>query len=258
MDRQQLTEELKKAIAGDELELHLQPQINAHGLVIGAEALLRWKHPKFGMIPPGKFIPIAEKSGLIVDIGNWVIKEAARWMQEKTIASLKTISINISLKQFEHPDFSKSVIDSLLQHQLKGNCLILELSEEIFRADVDSTITKMQELAKLGINFSVADLGTGYASLAYLMQLPVGHLKFNTSFVSNAKNDPNEAAIVDAIICMAKHLKLDLIIEGVEAKEQFEFFKSKGGTSFQGYLFCRPLATRIFSKRLKEGIIAID
>ncbi len=258
MDRQQLTEELQKAIAGDELELYLQPQINANGLIIGAEALLRWKHPKFGMIPPGEFIPVAEKSGLIIDIGNWVIEESAQWMQKKTIPSLKTISINISLKQFEHPDFAKTVTGSLLKHQLKGSCLILELTEEIFRADVDNTITKMQELAKLGINFSVADLGTGYASLTYLMQLPVGHLKFNTSFVSNAQNDPNEAAIADAIICLAKHLNLDLIIEGVEAREQFEFFKRKGGASFQGYLFCRPLATRVFAKRLKEGTISIN
>ncbi len=242
--RSQLEHALRNALQRDELELHYQLQIDSSGKPIGVEALLRWKHPKLGMVSPAQFIPVAEDTGLILPIGLWVLETAcrqlARWQADPALRHL-SISVNVSAVQFREPKFVALVEQAL---QICGICpgvLKLELTESLVLHNVDDSIRKMNELKDAGILFSMDDFGTGYSSLSYLSRLPIDQIKIDQSFVRNITTDKSDAAIVQTIISMAHGLGLEVIAEGVETLEQRDFLEVRGCHAYQGYLYAKPL-----------------
>ena len=242
--RMRLEEALLHAVEREELALHLQPQVDGSGRVVGAEALLRWQHPQFGMVPPNHFIPLAEANGLILPIGDWVLQTACAclgdWQREPALRGL-VLAINVSAKQMRQPDFVATVRAALQRHGVPPQCLEIELTESTVLEDVSGTIARMAELKALGVSFSLDDFGTGYSSLQYLKQLPLDQIKIDRSFVRDIASDPNDAAIVQTIIAMAEVLGLDVIAEGVETETQREFLDLRGCRHFQGYLFGKPM-----------------
>jgi diguanylate cyclase (GGDEF)-like protein/PAS domain S-box-containing protein len=243
-ERLSTEQDLRLAIPQDQLSLHYQPQVLADGTIIGAECLLRWQHPKLGMVPPDHFIPIAEDSGLIIEIGNWVLHSAcnqlAQW-QSMDSDSLKRLAVNISPKQFKHPQFVEQIKQVIQETGVDANGLELEVTEGMLISNLDETVEKMNTLRDLGITFSIDDFGTGYSSLSYLKRLPVSVLKIDRSFVRDITTDPSNATIVDTIIAMAMHLGLEVVAEGVETEAELAFLRSKGCGIYQGYYFSRPL-----------------
>lgn len=246
---------LRHALKNNEFELYFQPQIDTNNQLIGAEALIRWQHPETGTIPPGEFIPIAEESGLIIDIGHWVIESAckhlAAWSKERM--EPPQISINISPRQFRQSDFVSN-FDQLLHHyNVDPDKLVIELTEGILFDDIDDTISKMHALRALGLRFSLDDFGTGYSSLAYLQKLPLDHIKIDQTFVRNLDQNPNNAAIVETVISMGHNLNLGVIAEGVETQAELNFLKQKRCCEFQGYYFFKPLPIEQFEVLLKPA-----
>lgn len=246
--RQQLTEriamevDLHSAVKDDQLQLYIQSQVDQAGMVTGAEALLRWNHPRRGMVSPAIFIPVAEQSNLIVQIGNWVLHEGCK-AQVAAQARYQglSISINVSPRQFRHPDFVEEVQKAIDKTGADPNLLILEVTENLLIEDVEGTIERMNELVETGIRFSIDDFGTGYSSLAYLKRLPLYELKIDKSFIKDTPNDFNGMAIVQSIIGVAGHLGLHVVAEGVETRAQAEFLTISGCNAMQGYLFARPV-----------------
>jgi diguanylate cyclase (GGDEF)-like protein/PAS domain S-box-containing protein len=242
-DRLHLGEELMRAVHHGELRLYLQRQVDNTGRTIGAEALVRWQHPVRGLIPPLKFIPLAEESGMIVAVGKWVLETACAylksWKRYPELAEL-VLSINVSARQFRQPDFVASVQQALLSNGIQPSRLKLELTESAVLSNVQETIAKMRELKQLGVCFSMDDFGTGYSSLQYLKQLPLDQIKIDQSFVRDIASDANDAAIVQTVIAMTEVLGLDVIAEGVETEAQRAFLDRRGCHHFQGYLFGRP------------------
>ncbi|NCD11157.1 MAG: EAL domain-containing protein [Epsilonproteobacteria bacterium] len=236
--------ELRRAISKEEMTLFYQPQVNLEGKIIGVEALVRWNHPQKGLIPPNAFIPVAEETGLIIPLGNWIMHQActqmAAWMQQYP-KSLKHLSINVSVKQFQESNFCDSVIDVLKQSNLLASYVRLELTESLIVENMRETISKIEALRAVGLSFALDDFGTGYSSLAYLKRLPLDEIKIDQSFVRDIYNDNNDAMIVKTIIEMANNFDLDVIAEGVENKEQFAFLEENGCHLFQGYLFGKPM-----------------
>ncbi len=251
-----LENDLSHAIAENQFQLHYQPQVDIEGRIIGAEALLRWQHPQHGMIPPDQFIPVAEETGQILAIGNWVLRTAAEQIKAWTAAGLcapkRHVGINVSPRQFHQVDFAASVIDTIEQAGIAASCIKLEITESVVMADVEDVINKMQTLQGLGIQFAIDDFGTGYSSLAYLKKLPLNQLKIDKSFVQEITTDSNSVAIVETIISMAKHLRLDVIAEGVESEQELEFLRRLGCQTYQGYLFCRPMPADQFTDFLRQ------
>ena len=245
--RQQLTErlamevDLHSAVRDNQLQLYMQSQVNYAGAVIGAEALLPWNHPTRGMISPALFIPVAEQSNLIVEIGNWVLHEGCK---AQVAAQIKyrgvSVSINVSPRQFRHPGFVDEVRDAINRTGADPSLLILEVTEGLLIEDIEGTIARMNELASTGIRFSIDDFGTGYSSLAYLKRLPLYELKIDMSFIKDTPNDLNDTAIVQSIIGVAGHLDLHVVAEGVETRAQADFLTANGCPAMQGYLFARP------------------
>ena len=242
--RTQLEHALRVALPRRELLLHYQLQKDNHGRTLGAEALLRWEHPELGMISPAQFIPLAEESGLILQIGHWVLETActqlARWQVEPRLRHL-SIAINVSARQFRESTFVSQIRNAVETSGIRPEVLKLELTESLVLEDIEDTVRKMQELKVLGIKFSMDDFGTGYSSLAYLSRLPFDQLKIDQSFMRNVTVDQHNAAIVQTIISMAQGLGMEVIAEGVETKEQREFLELRGCVAYQGYLFGRPL-----------------
>ncbi len=238
--------ELRRAIINDELELHYQPQISATEGVTGVEALIRWNHPERGMVFPGDFIEIAEESGLIIPMGEWVLKngleQLKRWQAEGL--ELGVLAINVSPKQFHQGGFVEYVKGLLNHMQMSGDALELELTENVLLNQTAETVSKMEALKEVGVLFSIDDFGTGYSSMAYLKQLPLDRLKIDKSFVSDITTDINDAHIVKTIIGMAHNLGLELIAEGVETREEMDFLLENGCYNYQGYYFSRPIATQ--------------
>ena len=223
--------------------LYYQPQVNSSGKLIGAEALLRWKHPFKGMISPADFIPLAEETGLIIPLGDWVLKTACRqlyeWEQDPDTAEL-TMAVNVSAKQFRQTDFVASVLATISHVGINARKLKLELTESLLVDDIEETIHKMYQLKAHGVCFSLDDFGTGYSSLSYLKRLPLDQLKIDQSFVRDILVDPNDAAITRTIIGLGKSLGLAVIAEGVETEAQRAFLQSQDCHAFQGYLFGKP------------------
>ena len=243
MERLQLETDLRKAIELGQLLLHYQPQVDTRtGTVIGAEALIRWQHPEHGLIPPFKFIPLAEEMGLISEIGKWCLQEACRQLVEIRALGLELqkVSVNVSALQFT-PDFFQQVKSVLAQHQLPAHSLELELTEGIMMDDKASTINGLQELKELGVRLSIDDFGTGYSSLSYLSRFPLDELKIDRSFVIDIDKSDNDASLVVAIIAMARSMNLELVAEGVETAEQYHFLTRHGAAVIQGFMFSKPV-----------------
>ena len=255
--RLKLESELRLALQRQEFELHLQPQVDARsGAVIGAEALLRWHHPEQGARSPVQFIDVLEESGLIVEAGRWVIKEACRIGASLLASGLVhadrfSLCVNISPRQFRQNDFVECILEALNVTELPHRMIKLEITEGIVIQNLDDTIAKMRRLCRHGVSFAMDDFGTGYSSLTYLKRLPVNLLKIDQSFVRDALNDPNDAEIIRAIVAMARSLGLEVIAEGVEQQAQLDLLQLQGCYLYQGYLFSRPLPLAAFSDLLK-------
>ena len=242
--RAQLESDLQVALQEGQLVLYYQPQFMLDGRMVGAEALLRWQHPQRGMVSPAEFIPVAEESGLIVQIGQWVLhtvcQQLADWSQDARYSHLQ-LSANVSARQFRHSEFVPQVLVAMQEAKIRPHLLKLELTESLVLDNVKNAIAKMHQLRTRGVQFSVDDFGTGYSSLAYLTSLPLHELKIDQSFVRNLGQRPTDDVIVQTIIGMASNLGLEVIAEGVETLEQKEFLALHGCRFYQGYLFGRPM-----------------
>jgi diguanylate cyclase (GGDEF)-like protein/PAS domain S-box-containing protein len=235
---------LRTAIDENQFLLHYQAQVAGEGRVMGVEVLLRWQHPQHGMVPPLDFIPLAEETGLILPLGNWVLETAcaqlARWASQPDLAHL-TIAVNVSAKQFRESDFVDTVLAVVSRTGANPRRLKLELTESLLVTDVDDIIEKMYDLKAKGVGFSLDDFGTGYSSLFYLKRLPLDQLKIDKTFVRDILIDPNDAAIARTIVTLADSLGLGVIAEGVETEAQKDCLVHLGCHFYQGYLFSRPL-----------------
>jgi EAL domain-containing protein (putative c-di-GMP-specific phosphodiesterase class I) len=242
--RSALEAELRQALARGEFLLHYQPQIGPGNRVIGAEALLRWRHPERGMVSPGEFIPLAEQTGIILPLGHWVLQTACAqlvaWAADPSMAKL-TLSVNVSERQFQQDSFVHDVQSVLRQTGADPTRLKLELTESLLVSNIEIIAKKMNTLKALGVSFSLDDFGTGYSSLSYLKRLSLDQLKIDQSFVRDVLTDPNDAAIAVTVVALARSLGLDVIAEGVETEGQREFLERNGCHAFQGYLFSRPV-----------------
>ncbi|MCK5191917.1 MAG: EAL domain-containing protein, partial [Methylococcales bacterium] len=251
-----LERELRQALKNNELIVYYQPQCNRHHDLIGYEALIRWIHPERGLIPPDDFIPVAEESDLILEIGNKVFSDACNLlvMAEKAGNYIPQISINISPRQFSNLNFIDWVNSILQKTGVNPKQLMLEVTEGIIVRNLQQTISNMEILKKVGIRFSIDDFGTGYSSLAYLQQLPIDELKIDRSFIRDIGSIQNDTVIVDTIVSMAQHLNLGLIAEGVETKEQCDYLIKCGCNGFQGYYFGRPLPENQLNLKKQKSI----
>jgi diguanylate cyclase (GGDEF)-like protein len=231
---------LRAALNNDEFELYFQAQYDSAKRVIGAETLLRWNHPRDGVVAPGQFIDTAEQSGLIVPIGDWVLRSACEHLSRLTSIPGLMLSVNVSPRQFADSDFIDRLKQILVNTGANPGKLKLEITEGLAISNIEQTIDTMSQLKALGISFSVDDFGTGYSSLSYLNRLPVDELKIDRSFIKDISTTPDNAVIVDTIIVMAQHLKLKVVAEGVETEDELNYLKNQNCEFFQGYYFSRP------------------
>jgi diguanylate cyclase (GGDEF)-like protein/PAS domain S-box-containing protein len=243
-EKASLEADLRLAVAQNALTVHYQTQHNAEGRMTGVEALARWQHPQRGWVSPATFIPLAEETGLILELGRQVLLQActllATWQGETATQHL-AMAVNVSSRQFKHADFVQQVLDTLAQTGANPAQLKLELTESLLADDIEQIISKMEALRSHGVGFSLDDFGTGYSSLSYLKRLPLDLLKIDQSFVRDVMTDPNDATIARTIIGLGKSLGLNVIAEGVETAEQRNFLVQHGCLAFQGYLFGRPV-----------------
>jgi diguanylate cyclase (GGDEF)-like protein/PAS domain S-box-containing protein len=257
VERQSIEENLRRAVQGHEFSLHYQPKISLRtGEITGAEALLRWTHPARGLISPAQFIPVAEDSGLILPIGNWVLREACKqartWMDAGL--PLTSVAVNISAMEFRDENFLEGVFAILAETRLDAKFLELELTESVLMKRAESTESILRALRASGIQLAVDDFGTGYSSLSYLRKFPIDTLKIDQSFVHQISSTPDDTAIVTAIISMGRSLKLRIVAEGVETAEELAFLQAHHCDEAQGYYFSRPVPAEQFAKLLKSGI----
>jgi len=250
-----MEEELRLALEEEQFELYYQMQIDSSNLPIGAEALIRWKHPVKGIVPPLDFISLAEETGLIQPIGDWVLNKACaqikEWQKDELTRSL-VLSVNVSAKEFRQAAFADQVRNAIVRHEIDPNLLKLELTEGLMLENIKESVAIMNKLNEIGVQLSLDDFGTGYSSLQYLKSLPLDQLKIDQSFVRDIATDFNDMAIVRTIIAMAQSMSLDVIAEGVETVEQHRFLKTSGCNQYQGYLFGRPVPVTQFMELLKQ------
>lgn len=239
-----LLRDLRQGIERDELRLFYQPIVNTERRILGVEALVRWQHPELGLVPPSRFITLAEQTSLIHPIGLWVLQTAcaqlAQWAHQPDCAHW-TVAVNVSERQFNDPEFVCIVERAIDQSGADARLLRLEITESTLHADLNNTLYKMNALRRRGVEFSLDDFGTGYSSLSYLKKLPLNHLKIDKSFIDDVLSDPNDSAIVRTILALARNLDLHVIAEGVETDAQMDFLVNCGCAAFQGYLFSRPV-----------------
>jgi diguanylate cyclase (GGDEF)-like protein len=254
--RLQMEEGLRRAVDEGEMEIYFQPQVNTTGMVISAEALLRWHHPEMGSIPPATFIPIAEETGLIHTIGRWALDQAcerfAAWQRSK-VPFAGHLSVNVCPWQFARPDFVEQVRQTLTKYRINPGCLMLELTETALLYNIEEANQKLSALHALGIKIALDDFGTGYSSLAYLRDLQIDQIKIDKAFISELSSGSVEHPLVESMIAIGKHMSLPIVAEGVETEAQYATLVKMGCESFQGYLFCRPLPERGFIKWLVEN-----
>jgi diguanylate cyclase (GGDEF)-like protein len=251
-ERFQLERDLRKGIP-DELLLMYQKQVDSQGHIFGAELLVRWNHPVQGMVPPAKFIPLAEETGLILELGQWVLETACaqikRWEQHSSTRQL-VVSVNVSAKEFSQARYVDSVVSALKRTSADPTRLKLEMTESILAADIGLVVQKMNALRAIGVSFSLDDFGTGFSSLAYLKKMPLDQLKIDQSFVHDLTSHANAASIVRTVIDLGQSLGLEVIAEGVETLEQQNFLEVCGCHLFQGYLFSKPVTLEEFEKQV--------
>jgi EAL domain-containing protein (putative c-di-GMP-specific phosphodiesterase class I) len=243
---------LRHAISQEQMHLVFQPQYDQHGIIRGAETLLRWDHPQLGSVSPTRFIPVAEESGQILDIGIWVLREACQRLRQWQSQGLpiETLSINVSPRQFHQENFVEQVRTIVSKSGADPALLEFELTEGILIENAENVSRKMRELRALGFRFAIDDFGTGYSSLAYLKRLPLDRLKIDQSFVRDVLTDTSDALIVETIIAMASHLKLEVIAEGVENEQELDFLREKGCYHYQGNYLSLPLGSAEFEALL--------
>ena len=257
VERQSIEESLRRALDRQEFVVHYQPKINlGTGGITGAEALIRWIHPNRGLIPPAQFIPVAEDCGLILPIGKWVLREACKQARSWVDAGLPlaTVAVNISAMEFRNENFLESVFEILKDTDLDPSSLELELTESVLMKRVESAASILQTLRARGVHLAVDDFGTGYSSLSYLRKFPIDALKIDQSFVNQIATTPDETTIVTAVISMGRSLKLRVVAEGVETREQLDFLQAQQCEEAQGYYFSPPVPPQQFAKLLQTGI----
>ena len=255
-DRLALEGALRGALREDQFELYFQPQVDlGSGRVVGTEALIRWRHPQLGTVRPERFIALAEETGLIVPIGDWVLRAACRqnrdW-QRSGMGGLR-IAVNLSARQFSEPDLVQTVRQVLLDTGMRADSLEIELTESMMMADVEAGIETMCRLKAMGVKLSIDDFGTGYSSLAYLKRFPVDVLKIDRSFVRDIVGSPDGAAMVDAIISLAHGLRMQVIAEGVETMAQLDYLRGCGCDEVQGHIYGRPEPVQTVEPLLRRG-----
>ncbi|MGX1175615.1 putative bifunctional diguanylate cyclase/phosphodiesterase [Pseudomonas sp. R151218B TE3479] len=252
----QLLQDLRMAVEQRQFSLHYQPKFDAaNGRPVGAEALLRWTHPTQGLLMPDTFIDLAEKTGLIIPIGEWVLNEACRQMREWYVLGYTDwrIAVNLSALQFCHTGLVQSVAKALETHKLPANSLTLEITETTAMSDADASMTVLQLLSDMGVDLSIDDFGTGYSSLMYLKRLPANELKIDRGFVRDLEHDSDDAAIVSAIVALGQALGLRIVAEGVETDMQQDFLTQLGCDSLQGYLLGHPLPAERFLQDIRQA-----
>ena len=255
-DRLALATDLHRALERNELLLHYQPQVDFKtGLIIGAEALVRWQHPTRGMVSPVVFIPVAEETGLIQPIGAWVIQTACAQTRDwlKKGLPLSSISVNVSVRQFMRKDLIDTLVKIIRHTQIDAQTLELEVTESLIMNNADEFISTLKKLKEVGIKIAIDDFGTGYSSLNYLKRMPVDRLKVDQSFVRDINVDPESSRIVEAIINLGHSFKLKVIAEGVETDQQLKFLRDRGCEEFQGFHFSRPVPAEEFTALLQSG-----
>jgi diguanylate cyclase (GGDEF)-like protein len=250
-----ISADLRVALREQQFVLYYQPQVDRRGVIIGVEALVRWQHPTQGLVMPAEFIPVAEDSGMILPLGQWVLETAcaqlAAWADWPQTAGL-SVAVNVSVHQFRHPDFVDMVMAAIRDTGVSPHRLKLELTESLLADRMEVTIEKMGMLKALGVTLSLDDFGVGYSSLSVLKRLPLDQLKIDKGFVADVLTDPNDAAISRAIIALAQSLSLQVVAEGVETLEQREFLAYQGCDQFQGYLFAPPLPIKTLDAHLRN------
>lgn len=252
--------ELRKAIEGDQLRVFFQPQVSAlDGRIVGVEALIRWEHPTFGLLPPSEFIPIAEETGCIASLGEWMLHRVCDEVRGWRDAGLPPIRVSVNLSALEvvHQRFVETVLAILAEYDLPGECLEIEITENIIMKDLETVADKLRRLSLHGIKVAIDDFGTGYSSLSYLKKLPIHTLKIDRSFIHDmAPSSQDDGSIVAAIVSMAKGLGLNLIAEGVETAYQRERLAALGCPEMQGFLFTEPVNHQRTTELLRRGLIA--
>ncbi|MEG4210229.1 bifunctional diguanylate cyclase/phosphodiesterase [Microcoleus sp. S13_B4] len=255
-ERLALENSLRGALERNELLVYYQPLIDLHsGQVTGTEALVRWQHSTEGLVPPVKFIPIAEANGEIVPIGEWILRTACAQTRRWQLAGLPAlrISVNLSARQFEQPNLVEMVRQILAQTELEAAYLELEVTETALMTDIDRSVKILTQLRELGVSLALDDFGTGYSSLNYLQRFPVNMLKIDRSFVKDVLSNPDSATITDAIIALAKSLRLTITAEGIETKEQRDYLQARGCHEGQGFYFSRPANADTITKVLNDS-----
>lgn len=253
LERMQLEGELSNAIERGELVLHYQPQLRiGTDEIVGTEALVRWQHPKRGLIPPKEFIPLAEASGLIVSVGDWVLATACRqavaWQAAGLV--LRRMAVNVAARQLQEPNFVANVSAILEETGLAAECLEIEITESAAMHNVKDTVATLGKLRKLGVHVSIDDFGTGYSSLAHLSKLPIDAVKIDRSFISGITAQPDKASIVETIVALADSLNLRVVAEGVEEPGELSFLKGLKCKEYQGFLFSRPEPPEVIGEML--------
>jgi diguanylate cyclase (GGDEF)-like protein/PAS domain S-box-containing protein len=263
LERVRIESALRNALERNEFVLHYQPQVDLKtGQIVGMEALIRWKHPELGMVPPNRFIGVAEDTGLIVPIGAWVMRTAClqnKAWQDAGLGRLR-VAVNLSARQFSATELLPGIEQVLEDTGLDPSCLELELTESLFMSDVTPAVDLLHRMKSLGVKLSIDDFGTGYSSFSYLSRFPIDVLKIDRSFVNDITHDANDAAIVASIITLAHNLRLSVIAEGVETAEQLDYLRHQGCDEMQGYYFSRPLPAQEFEQLLRQrrGLAALE
>jgi EAL domain-containing protein (putative c-di-GMP-specific phosphodiesterase class I) len=254
MERIVVEQDLRRALARDELVLFYQPIVAVEtGAIRGAEVLIRWRHPRRGIVLPDEFIPLAEETGFILEIGEWVLRQACRqirqWREQGLAFGL--VAVNLSARQLQQEDLVERIAGILRESGVSPDSIQLEITEGAVLHNVDSAIAMLRQLDQMGIQIALDDFGTGYSSLTYLKRFPIDAVKIDRSFVRDLEHDANDATIVSTVIGMAENLQLNVIAEGVETENQLEFLRQRGCSEYQGFLFSRAVPPEEFATLLR-------